>query len=146
MREFLTLTAYESIFIFDQVMYRQTGGVTMGSQLGPILTNAFLCDFEKQWLSECSPDILPKVFKRYVNDIIVMFVCQTYLNDFVNYMNTKHPNIKFTSEFEKNDSFSFLDVKITCSNNQLVTSVTSVFQKARFSGVFTNFKSFMPVV
>ena len=146
MREFLTLTAYESFFIFGQVMYRQIAGVTMGSQLGPILANAFLCHFEKQWLSECALDILPKVFKRYVDDIFAMFLCQSYLNDFVNYMNTKHPNIKFTSEFEKNDSFSFLDVKITRSNNQLVTSVTSVFQKARFSGVFTNFKSFMPAM
>ena len=26
-------------------------------------------------------------------------------------MNTKHQNIKFTSECEKNDCFSFLDVK-----------------------------------
>ena len=71
-----------------------------------------------------------------------MFLCQSHLKDFVNYMNTKHPNIKFTSEFEENDSFSFLDVKITRRNNQLVTSV---FCKATFSGVFTNFKSFMPV-
>ena len=39
-------------------------------------------------------------------------------------------------------TFSFLEVKITHSNNQLVTSV---FHKATFSGVFTNFKSFMPV-
>ena len=38
--------------------------------------------------------------------------------------------------------FSFLDVKMTRSNNQLITSV---FRKATFSGVFTNFKSFMPV-
>ena len=41
----------------------------------------------------------------------------------MNYMNAKHPNIKFTSEFEINDSFSFLDIKIKCSNNQLVTSI-----------------------
>ena len=71
-----------------------------------------------------------------------MFLCQLHLKDFVNYMNTKHPNIKFTSEVEENDSFSFLDVKITRRNNQLVTSA---FRKAAFSGVFTNFKSFMPV-
>ena len=88
------------------------------------------------------PDFLPKVFKRYVDDIFVMFLCQSHLKDFVNYMNTKHPNIKFTSEFEKNDFFSFLYVKITSSNNQLITSV---FRKATFSGVFTNFKSFIPV-
>ena len=87
-------------------------------------------------------DILPKVFKRYVDDIFEMFLCQSHLKDFVNYMNTKHPNIKFTSEFEENDSFFFLDVKTTRRNNQLVTSV---FRKATFSDVFTNFKSFMPV-
>ena len=56
-------------------------------------------------------------------------------------MNTKHPNIKFTSEFGSS-SYSFLDVKITRRNNQLVTSV---FRKATFSDVFTNFKSFLPV-
>ena len=142
MREHLNLAAYESFFIFDQVMYRQIDAVAMGSPLGPILANAFLCHFEKQWLSECPPDFLHKVFKRYVDDIFVMFLCQSHLKDFVNYMNTKHPNIKFTSEFEQNDFFSFLDVKITRSNNQLITLV---FSKATFSGVFNNFKSFMPV-
>ena len=34
-------------------------------------------------------------------------------------MNTKQPYINFTSEFEKKDSFSLLDIKITRSNNQL---------------------------
>ena len=61
----------------------------------------------------------------------------------MNYINTTHRNIKFTSEFEENYSFSFLDVKITRRNNQLVTSV---FCKATFSGAFTNCKSFMSIV
>ena len=142
MRELLTLSAYESFFIFDQVMYRQTDVIAMGPPPVPILANAFLCHFEKQWLSKCHPDILPKVFKRYVDDIFVMFLCQSNLKDFVNYMKTKHPNIKFTSEFEENESFSFLDVEITRRINQLVTSV---FRKATFSDVFTNCKSFIPV-
>ena len=107
MRELLTLAAYESFFIFHQVMYRQIDGVAMGSPLGPILANAFLCHFEKKWLSECPPDFLPKVFKRYVDDTFVMFLCQSHLKDFVNYMNTKYPNTKFISEFEQND-FSYM--------------------------------------
>ena len=48
MRTLLTLGAYELFFIFDQVMYRQINGVTMGSPLGLILANAFFCHFEKQ--------------------------------------------------------------------------------------------------
>ena len=115
----------------------------MGYPLGLIVLNAFLCHFEKKALSECPPDILPKVFKRYVDEIFVKFLFQSHLKDLVNYTNTKHPNIKITLEFEENDSFSFLNVKITRRNNHLVTSV---FPKATFSGIFiTNFKSFMPV-
>ena len=62
MRELLTLAEYELFFIFDQVMYRESDGVAMGSPLGAILTNAFLHHFEKKWLSECSLNVLPKVF------------------------------------------------------------------------------------
>ena len=69
-----------------------------------------------------------------------MFLCQSHSQIFVIYMNAKQPNFKFTSDFQENYSFFFLDVKITLSNNQLVTSF---FDKATISVAFTNFKSFM---
>ena len=47
MRDFFNIAAYESFFIFDQVIYRQFDGVGMGSLMGPILPTAFLCHFEK---------------------------------------------------------------------------------------------------
>ena len=114
----------------------------MDSPLGPILANAFLCHFEKQWLSEYPPDFLPKVFKRYVDDIFVMSLCQSHLKDFMNYITLNTQTLNLLRNLSKMTFFSFLDVKITRSNNQLITSV---FRKATFSGVFTNFKSFMPV-
>ena len=55
--------------------------------------------FEKQWLSACAPDILTK------DDISLMSLFQSHLNDLVSYVNTKHQSITFTSKFEKNDSF-----------------------------------------
>ena len=55
-------------------------------------------------------------------------------------MNSKHRNIKFTFETEDSNSFSFLDVKITRQNKRCVTST---FCKATFSGVFTNYDSFI---
>ena len=58
-------------------------------------------------------------------------------------MNTKHPNTKFTFEHEHSNIFSFLDVKICREKNKLTTSV---YRKSTFSGVFTNFKSFLPTV
>ena len=66
-----------------------------------------------------------------------MFLCQSHLTDFVNYMNTNHSNIKFTSECEKNGFFFFLDVKISRSNNHLITPV---FRKVTFSGVLPTSK------
>ena len=54
-------------------------------------------------------------------------------------MNTRHKNLIFTFDLEQN-SFSFLDVKITHRSNRFSTSV---FRKATFSGVFTNFDSFI---
>ena len=62
----------------------------------------------------------------------------TYL--FAKYMNTRHKNSKFTFDFEQNNSFSFLDVKITHGSNRLSTSV---FRKATFIGIFTNCDSFI---
>ena len=114
----------------------------MGSPLGPTLANAFLCHFEKQWLSDCPQDFCPNIYRRYVDDIFVTFKSYEQLKKF-EYMNTKHANIKFTFEYEHNNSFSFLDVKICRENNKLIASV---YRKRTFSGVFINLKSFIPTV
>ena len=55
-------------------------------------------------------------------------------------MNSKHKNIKFTIETEDSNNFSFLDVKITYKNKRFVTSI---FRKATFNGVYTNYDSFI---
>ena len=55
-------------------------------------------------------------------------------------MNLKHRNIKFTFETEDSNNFSFLDIKIIRKSKQFVTPS---FRKATFSGVFTNYDSFI---
>ena len=57
-------------------------------------------------------------------------------------MNYKHRNIKFTVEREENNSLSFLDIKIFCDSGKFHTSV---YRKPTFSGVLTNFDSFLPM-
>ena len=59
---------------------------------------------------------------------------------FTNYLNYKHKNIKFCYEKECNDSLSFLDILISSSKND---SKTSVYHKPTFSGVCSNFNSFI---
>ena len=62
MRDLLTLAAYESLSIFDQVMYRQIDGVTMGSSWVRFLRMQFSVIL-KNWFSECSPNILHILYK-----------------------------------------------------------------------------------
>ena len=128
--ELLKLATTESSFIFDNKLYKQIDGVAMGSPLGPTLATAFLCHFEKNWLNECPSQFKPVVYKRYVDDIFVLFKSKEHLKLFVNYMNSKHKNIKFTFETADSKNFSFLDFKTTRKNKQFVTSI---FHKATFS-------------
>ena len=136
----LKLATSKSSFIFDNILYKQIDGVAMGSPLGPTLANAFFCHYEKLWFDSCPPEFKPAVYRRYVDDIFVLFKSKDHLLLFAKYMNTRHKNLKFTFDFKQNNSYSFLDVKITRESNGFPTSV---FRKATFSGVFTNFDSFI---
>ena len=119
--DLLKIATTESSFVFDNKLYKQIDGVTMGSPLGPILANAFLCHSEKTCLNECPSQFQPVVYRRYVDDIFDLFKSKEHVRLFVNYMNSKHKNIKFTFETEGSNNFSFLDVKITRKNKRFVT-------------------------
>ena len=58
-------------------------------------------------------------------------------------MNTRHPALKFTFEVEKNKTLNFLDINIIRNNNEFATSV---FRKKTFTGLTTNFNSFIPQI
>ena len=70
----------------------------------------------------------------------MLFEKPEQVSRFVKYMNKRHKNIKFSFETEKDNSFSFLDVKI-CREKYKFTR--SVFRKDTFSGAYTNFSSFV---
>ena len=108
--ELLKLATTKLSFTFDNKLYKQIDGVAMGSPLGPKLANAFLCHCEKIWLNECPSQFKPVVYKRYVDDIFVLFKSKEHLKLFVNYMNSKHRNIKFT--FKTEDSLQCLLITI----------------------------------
>ena len=128
----------ESSFIFDFLLYKKIDGVAMGSPLGPTLANAFLCHYKKEWLGNCPSHVKRMVYRRYVDDVFVLFSSKEHLQPFKDYMNKQYRCIKFTLETEKNNTFSFLDINITRQNNQLKTSV---YRKLTFSGVFTHYES-----
>ena len=90
----------------------------MGSPVDPTLANAFFCHYEKIWLNEGPSQFKLVVYRRYV----VLLKSKKHLKLFVNYMKSKHKNVKFTFETEDSNNFPFLDVKITRKNKRFVTS------------------------
>ena len=46
--QLLTVATTNQLFQFDGNLYEQTDGVAMGSPLGPIVANVFMCHFEEK--------------------------------------------------------------------------------------------------
>lgn len=113
----------------------------MGNPLGPTLANIFLCYYEKLWLQNCPQDFSPVLYKRYIDDTFVLFNNSNDAGLFLNYLNSQHQNIKFTSELETNSSINFLDIKISKENNKFNTSI---YRKDSFTGLGIKFNSFIP--
>ena len=107
----------ENHFIFDGEHYVQHEGFAMGSPLSAPMANIFLCYHEKKWLSECPIEYKPLFYRRYVDDTFMIFKEKEHIDEFFNYMNGKHGNIKFTKENESEGKLSFLDTMVKKKTN-----------------------------
>ena len=112
----------------------------MGSPLGPALANIFMRSFENKWLKDCPHSLKPVFYRRYVDDIFVLFFSLDQAEKFKKYLSSKHPNIKFLLVKENDGRLSFLDINIFCEKRKFVTNV---YRKKTFSGVYTSFNSFI---
>ena len=112
-KQLLTLIVKSPCFVFNNVYFKQIDGVAMGSPLGPTFANLFLVSYENIWLGKCPHQSKPKYYRRYVNDIFLMFEKKDHVKKFLKYMNSCHQNIKFTIEEEHNNEIAFLDISIT---------------------------------
>ena len=65
----------------------------MGSLLAPVLANIFM-GFHESKLNEYNLN-KPKFYLRYVDDILATFDNKQD-SFFLNFLNNRHPNIKFT--------------------------------------------------
>ena len=130
----------KSHFLFYGQYYDQIDGVAMGSPLGPVLANIFMCHFEEKWVM--SGQVCPSFWYRYVDDTFTMFENKDTANGILQYLNSRHNSTKFTIEFEQDNEIPFLDILVKrCPNN---TFVTSIYRKKTFTGLYTKWVSFTP--
>ena len=87
--------------------------------------------------------IKPIYYRRYIDDIFVLFKSRNHLIKFRDYLNKCHPNMKFSIEEEKNRKLSFLDVEVSRDRNKFSNTV---YSKPTFSGIYTHVDSFLPTI
>ena len=114
-------TTCEPHFLFNGKFYDEIDGVAMGYPLAPVLANLFMGHNEKLW-TENFQGTPPFYYRRYVDYIFSVLNNSFDAKEFFNYINTRHPNIKFTMETEVNKIIPFLDVLIDNSQNLLKTA------------------------
>ena len=122
-KNLLEISVLNSFFIFNGKLYKQIEGLGMGLPLGPTCANIFMSYNEKKWLNDCPDNFKPFLYQRFVDDTFLLFKEPSDVNLFLEYINGKHPNIKFTMDQEKDRKLPFLDVLITRENNKFKTSV-----------------------
>ena len=73
----LKLAVEESYFSFNNKLYRQIDGMSMGSPLGPLFANIFLSYYESEWVQNCP--VKPLFYRPYVDDTLWLLPIDSYL-------------------------------------------------------------------
>ena len=117
----LTIATKDQLFQFNGDLYKQIDGVAMGSPLGPLTVNTFMCSIEEKLAHE---NKLPDFYKRYVEDTFALLL--SVLND-------AHPAIQFTMETAVNSSLPFEGMVINKIDYRLNTCVYGKKDQQRVS-------------
>ena len=101
-----------------------------------------MCNFEEGWLAK--GESRPSIWFRYVDDTFSLFESKATASRFLQFINSRHINIKFTMKpvkLEESQQISFLGVCVRPNEN---TFLTTVRRKKTFTGLYTKWDSFTP--
>ena len=76
-----------------------------------------MCIFESKWFRDCPNDFKPVFYRRYIDNIFVLFSSPDHAYKFREYLSSKHPKIKFSIQKEEDGCLPFLDVNIFREND-----------------------------
>jgi peptide-methionine (R)-S-oxide reductase len=123
----LNLVLSLNIFTFNGNLYKQLWGVAMGTRCAPTVANIFMGAIEKKILdsSTHSSLIFKGFWRRFIDDIILIWTgTEEELTDFIQFINSIHPTIKFTANYSfQTRSVPFLDTTITIKGGAISTDL-----------------------
>lgn len=144
MRWLIETATSHTHFHFNNKIYSQVSGVSMGSPLGPLLADLFLTHLEKKFLNDLR-NYGVVFYKRYVDDIFAIIKEETDITQLKTLLNSYHPSIQLTAELENEKSLPFLDILINRRSSIAQSWFnTSVYRKPTFTELMLKWKSFIP--
>ena len=136
----IRLCVNNNYFEFNGKFYRQKFGVAMGSPLSPVLANLFMEHYESE-LVPAIPGARPKLWLRYVDDVLVAWEDTSDFDKFLSSLNSLAPSIKFTVEWEEGGTIPFLDTKVFRCNSHFRFTV---YRKPTHAGQYLHYFSWHP--
>ncbi|CAF4045091.1 unnamed protein product [Rotaria sp. Silwood1] len=136
----LLLCLNNSFVQFNNKYYKQKQDLPIGNALSPLLADLYMDEYTKTHLQQVNQSL--KLW-RYVDDILIITKTnKQQLENYVNEINNINSTIRFTSEYEKNKSISFLDTKLTkLVNNSQPQIKIRWFRKDTASDLLLNYQS-----
>ena len=122
----------------DGTLYRQKDGVAMGSPLGPLFANFYMCHIENKILQQ--QDIRPGLYVRFVDDILVCVRDEDHLKALKTSFEEQSV-LQFTYDLSDHNQIAFLGVWIEAEGGKCVTSV---YRKPTDEGNCLNARSECP--
>lgn len=119
--ELLRIATKSQLFQFEGNVYEQVDCVALGSPLGPLVANAFMCNIEKKLETE---NQVPAMYKSHVHTLSAVRDVET-ASDFLTTLNNTHPSVDFTMEPEVNGRLPFLGMDVMRNGCRLDTIVYS---------------------
>eukprot|EP00061_Rhincodon_typus_P002948 g18883.t1 len=125
---------------FNSSNFLQIKGMAMRTHMGPSYACLFI-GYVEQSLFCCYTSANPHLVLRYIDDCIGAASCShEKLEQFINFTNTFHPNLKFTWTIS-DTSVSFLDLSVSISGDCLKTDI---YFKPTDSHSYLNYTSSHP--
>ena len=135
--EFVATTTY---FKFQGNIYQQKFGTAMGSPVSPLIANLYMENLEQKAITTSSPDIRPRFWKRYVDDILAV-IPKNAIHQFKDHLNSIDPtnSIKFTHEEMEANHIPFLDADLHVKSNGSIKLL--VYRKPTHTNQYLSFNS-----
>ena len=132
MKKLITDVCKKIAFSFNDNVYKQTDGVSMGSSPGPVIANIFMTELEKFILDELINDNIVKFYIRYVDDTLLL-VKPEDTDKILKKFNSLDENIQLTVDKFSNGNVHFLYIKINGNKTDIYFKETHTSQYTHFT-------------